>query len=195
MAGFGIVAHRGASAYAPEHSFAAYDLALAQDAQTLELDVRASTDGVLFVLHDATLDTQRSRGVRTSARHGVDELITRRTRCRSRRGGRGGLSACQPRSSRLSSPPYEASLADAAATARPTVASEAAVICRPRPARGSTRVIPGATDRCAGGAQPIRGGAVSTTELRSDVHSTAAAGAAARAVSLFLLQIFGSGRD
>jgi glycerophosphoryl diester phosphodiesterase len=55
MVRIGIVAHRGASAYAPEHSFAAYDLALAQGAQTLELDVRASKDGVLFVLHDATL--------------------------------------------------------------------------------------------------------------------------------------------
>jgi len=50
-----VVAHRGASAYAPEHSFAAYALALQQDATTLELDVRASADGVLFVLHDASL--------------------------------------------------------------------------------------------------------------------------------------------
>jgi glycerophosphoryl diester phosphodiesterase len=50
-----VIAHRGASAYAPEHSFAAYDLALAQGADVLELDVRMTADGELVVLHDATL--------------------------------------------------------------------------------------------------------------------------------------------
>jgi glycerophosphoryl diester phosphodiesterase len=50
-----VVAHRGASAYATEHTFAAYDLALAQGADMLELDVRATADGRLVVLHDRTL--------------------------------------------------------------------------------------------------------------------------------------------
>ncbi len=50
-----VIAHRGASAYAPEHTFAAYDLALEQGAQMLELDVRATADGELVVVHDATL--------------------------------------------------------------------------------------------------------------------------------------------
>jgi glycerophosphoryl diester phosphodiesterase len=50
-----IVAHRGASADAPEHSVAAYDLALAQGADALELDLRETADGELVVLHDATL--------------------------------------------------------------------------------------------------------------------------------------------
>ena len=50
-----VIAHRGASAYAPEHTFAAYDLALEQGADTLELDVRATRDGELVVLHDRTL--------------------------------------------------------------------------------------------------------------------------------------------
>ena len=50
-----VIAHRGASAYAPEHSFAAYDLALAQGADALELDVRATADGRLVVLHDPSL--------------------------------------------------------------------------------------------------------------------------------------------
>lgn len=50
-----VVAHRGASAYAPEHTFAAYDLALEQGADTLELDVRATGDGELVVVHDRTL--------------------------------------------------------------------------------------------------------------------------------------------
>jgi glycerophosphoryl diester phosphodiesterase len=50
-----IVAHRGASAAAREHTFAAYDLALAQGADMLELDLRASADGEPIVLHDPTL--------------------------------------------------------------------------------------------------------------------------------------------
>jgi glycerophosphoryl diester phosphodiesterase len=47
-----VIAHRGASAYAPEHSFAAYDLALAMGAGALELDLRAAADGELLVHHD-----------------------------------------------------------------------------------------------------------------------------------------------
>ena len=50
-----VIAHRGASAYAPEHTFAAYDLAVAQGADTLELDIRATADGELVVLHDRDL--------------------------------------------------------------------------------------------------------------------------------------------
>lgn len=51
-----VIAHRGASGYAPEHTFAAYDLALAQGADVLELDVRATADGELVLLHDRTLE-------------------------------------------------------------------------------------------------------------------------------------------
>lgn len=50
-----VIAHRGASAYAREHSFAAYDLAIAQGADMLELDVRSTSDGRLVVLHDSRL--------------------------------------------------------------------------------------------------------------------------------------------
>ena len=50
-----VTAHRGASAYAPEHTFAAYDLALEQGAEMLELDVRPTADGELLVVHDPTL--------------------------------------------------------------------------------------------------------------------------------------------
>ena len=52
------MAHRGASAYALEHTFYAYDLALVMGADTLELDVRL-VDGRLVVLHDRT--TARTR--------------------------------------------------------------------------------------------------------------------------------------
>jgi len=50
------MAHRGASRQAPEHSLAAYELALAQGADVLELDLRATRDGVLVVAHDASLE-------------------------------------------------------------------------------------------------------------------------------------------
>src|SRR3954469_3555179 len=50
-----VIAHRGASAHAPEHTPAAYDLALAQGADRLELDVRPLADGTLAVVHDRTL--------------------------------------------------------------------------------------------------------------------------------------------
>jgi glycerophosphoryl diester phosphodiesterase len=51
-----VVAHRGASAYAVENTFAAYDLALAQGADVLELDVRCARDGELVLVHDPTLE-------------------------------------------------------------------------------------------------------------------------------------------
>jgi glycerophosphoryl diester phosphodiesterase len=51
-----VIAHRGASAYAPEHTFAAYDLALEQGADFIEQDLQLSADGELVVMHDDTLD-------------------------------------------------------------------------------------------------------------------------------------------
>jgi len=51
-----IIAHRGASGYLPEHSFAAKALALGQGADYLEQDVVASRDGVPLVFHDLYLD-------------------------------------------------------------------------------------------------------------------------------------------
>jgi glycerophosphoryl diester phosphodiesterase len=49
------IAHRGASKLMPEHSGAAYELALAQGADVLELDLRSTLDGVLLVAHDRSL--------------------------------------------------------------------------------------------------------------------------------------------
>jgi glycerophosphoryl diester phosphodiesterase len=51
-----VIAHRGASAVAPEHTIAAYDKAVEQGADYIELDVQRTKDGVLIVIHDATLD-------------------------------------------------------------------------------------------------------------------------------------------
>ena len=50
------IGHRGASAYAPEHTFAAYDLALEQGADYIEIDLQMTADGVLVALHDNTLN-------------------------------------------------------------------------------------------------------------------------------------------
>lgn len=51
-----IVVHRGANALAPENTIASTDSALKYGATWIELDIRKSKDGVLFNLHDETLD-------------------------------------------------------------------------------------------------------------------------------------------
>jgi glycerophosphoryl diester phosphodiesterase len=51
-----LVAHRGASAYAPEHTRAAYELAIAQGADYVEQDLGVTKDGVLVCLHDDSLE-------------------------------------------------------------------------------------------------------------------------------------------
>lgn len=50
-----IVGHRGASAQAPENTLAAFKLAIDQDAEGLEFDVRLAKDRVPVVIHDETL--------------------------------------------------------------------------------------------------------------------------------------------
>ena len=51
-----LVAHRGASAYAPEHTLEAYELAIKQGADFVEQDLQVTKDGVLVCLHDETLE-------------------------------------------------------------------------------------------------------------------------------------------
>lgn len=51
-----LVAHRGASAYAPEHTLDAYRLAIEQGADFIEPDLQVTRDGVLIALHDLTLE-------------------------------------------------------------------------------------------------------------------------------------------
>jgi glycerophosphoryl diester phosphodiesterase len=51
-----IFAHRGASAYAPENTLAAFELAVQQGAQAIELDAKLSTDGHVIVIHDQSVD-------------------------------------------------------------------------------------------------------------------------------------------
>lgn len=56
VAGTFAIAHRGASAYAPEHTEAAYLLAIEQGAAYVEQDLGITKDGVLVCTHDATLE-------------------------------------------------------------------------------------------------------------------------------------------
>lgn len=51
-----LFAHRGASAHAPENTIAAFELALAQQADGIELDVKLTSDGHVVVHHDSTLN-------------------------------------------------------------------------------------------------------------------------------------------
>ncbi|RPJ69703.1 MAG: glycerophosphodiester phosphodiesterase [Acidobacteria bacterium] len=50
------IAHRGASSYAPEHTAAAYKLAIEQGADYVEQDLQVTKDGQLVCLHDLTLE-------------------------------------------------------------------------------------------------------------------------------------------
>lgn len=59
-----VVAHRGASEAAPEHTLAAYQQAVDDGAGALECDVRLTRDGVLVCVHDRRVDrTSNGRGV------------------------------------------------------------------------------------------------------------------------------------
>jgi len=53
---FMVIAHRGASSYAPENTFAAFDSALRMGARHIELDVEATADGHIVVIHDDSVD-------------------------------------------------------------------------------------------------------------------------------------------
>ncbi|MBO0866506.1 MAG: glycerophosphodiester phosphodiesterase [Mycobacterium sp.] len=64
-----VVAHRGASAARPEHTLAAYDLALREGADGVECDVRLTRDGHLVCVHDRKLD-------RTSTGAGLVSTMT-----------------------------------------------------------------------------------------------------------------------
>jgi len=59
-----IIAHRGASADAPENTLAAFRLAIAQGADGLECDLRMSADGVIVISHDASLARMHERPTR-----------------------------------------------------------------------------------------------------------------------------------
>ncbi|PKO06816.1 MAG: hypothetical protein CVU41_04125 [Chloroflexi bacterium HGW-Chloroflexi-3] len=51
-----IIAHRGASAYAPENTMAAFQKAVDLSADGIEFDVKCSKDGEMVIIHDQTLE-------------------------------------------------------------------------------------------------------------------------------------------
>jgi glycerophosphoryl diester phosphodiesterase len=53
---FKVIGHRGAAGHAPENTFAAFDRGLAMQVDGVETDIRRTRDGVLVLLHDATVD-------------------------------------------------------------------------------------------------------------------------------------------
>ena len=58
-----IIAHRGASAYAPENTLDSFKKALSMGARAIECDVRMSKDKKLVVIHDETIDrTTKGKG-------------------------------------------------------------------------------------------------------------------------------------
>ena len=70
-----IIAHRGFSSIAPENTLAAFELAIARGADSIEFDIQLSADGVPVVFHDATLD--RITGVSGKVREtNLSELQT-----------------------------------------------------------------------------------------------------------------------
>jgi glycerophosphoryl diester phosphodiesterase len=67
------MAHRGASALAPENTIEAFRLALEAGAGGLELDVHMTRDGHIVVIHDATVDRTTS-GTGAVSDMTIDEL-------------------------------------------------------------------------------------------------------------------------
>ncbi len=61
-----ILAHRGASGYAPENTMEAFELAAKMGADGIELDVHFTADGEVVVLHDEKIDrTSNGQGLVT----------------------------------------------------------------------------------------------------------------------------------
>ena len=70
-----ILAHRGASAYAPENTMEAFELAAKMGAEGVELDVHLTSDGEVVVCHDEKIDrTSNGQGLITS--YTLSELKT-----------------------------------------------------------------------------------------------------------------------
>lgn len=67
-----IVCHRGASLLAPENTLASLEKAIELGANVVELDVRPSKDGILYVMHDATLERTTDGTGRISDMHSAD---------------------------------------------------------------------------------------------------------------------------
>ncbi len=56
-----VIAHRGASVYVPENTMLAFEKAIEQGCDMIEIDIHATKDGELAVIHDETLDRTTNR--------------------------------------------------------------------------------------------------------------------------------------
>lgn len=70
---FIVIAHRGASAYYPENTMAAFKAAFEMDAEMIELDVMITKDGVPVVFHDRTLN-KKTNGTGPVKNYRLDQL-------------------------------------------------------------------------------------------------------------------------
>ena len=72
---FRIIAHSGSSAYAPENTKPAFELAKAMGVKEVELDAQLSTDGVVVLCHDDTL-VRYGHGDRVVEQMSADALLS-----------------------------------------------------------------------------------------------------------------------
>lgn len=68
-----VIAHRGASGYAPENTRAAFDQAIAMGSDAIETDVQLTADGHLVLFHDFAVE-RTSDGHGPVADYTLDEL-------------------------------------------------------------------------------------------------------------------------
>ncbi|OOR19366.1 glycerophosphodiester phosphodiesterase [Bacillus cereus] len=67
------IAHRGASAYAPEHTIAAYKLGQQLKGDYIEIDLQMTKDGHLVAMHDETLN-RTTNGMGLVKEHTLEEI-------------------------------------------------------------------------------------------------------------------------
>ncbi len=67
------IAHRGASAYAPEHTIAAYKLGQQLRGDYIEIDLQMTKDGHLVAMHDETVN-RTTNGTGLVKEHTLEEI-------------------------------------------------------------------------------------------------------------------------
>ena len=59
-----VIAHRGASAYAPENTISSFEKAIEMKAMIIETDVHQTKDSVVVIMHDLSVDrTTNGKGL------------------------------------------------------------------------------------------------------------------------------------
>lgn len=79
-----VIAHRGASAIAPENTLVAFERAVADGADGIELDARLTADGVVVIMHDDDVATT------TTGTGRISEMTFDEVRALDAAGRRGG---------------------------------------------------------------------------------------------------------